>query len=154
MRVLLQSAVAAVPGWSLLFSLENQWGTVVARGLEAKLVFELLACQQTLFRPCYNNPFAKEDLAFGRENGLWLFTQTVHGRAEDTGPDSQSQYCVLWSFCCQGMSTRASFAFCLSVCVLVYGSDLSIPLCASSCPSPSLSFLLFFFLLLSPHLTA
>lgn len=50
--------------------MENAWGTVAAWGLEAKLVFKLLAYQQTLFRPCYNNPFAKEDPAFKRENGL------------------------------------------------------------------------------------
>lgn len=77
--------MAAVPCWSLLFSLEGKWGTAVAWGLEAKLVFKLLACQQTLFRPCYNNPFAKEDLAFRRENGLSLVMQAVHSRAEDTG---------------------------------------------------------------------
>lgn len=107
-RVQLQPAAAAVPCWSLLFSLEGKWGTAVAWGLEAKLVFKLLACQQTLFRPCYNNPFAKEDLAFRRENGLSLVTQAVHSRAKDTGLWTLRATAVFFgasASCCQDVST-------------------------------------------------
>lgn len=69
-RVQCQGSVADVPCWSLLFSLENEWDPGVAWGVEAKRASELPVGQQTHFRPCYNNPFAKEDLAFRRVNGL------------------------------------------------------------------------------------
>lgn len=86
--------------------------------------------------------------------------QAVLSRAEDTGFWTLRASIVFFgasASCCQGVSTWAqtdvSLASYLFICVRVYGYDISIPLSASSCPPSSPSFLLFFFLLISLHLT-